>query len=350
MPRLIALLAAVSLSSTALAGDVSAEGMGRANRAASKVVKKRLETERPQDFAVLQKVEKADVVVVSGSYDHVQTVLASVGVPHVVVDAAHFSKLTLNAKQLLILNCGLTLDERGIAKVRKFVNAGGFLYTTDWALSDIVQKAFPGYVKSTGRSTANDVVEVQVKQTDSAFLKHLQLAKESPKWWLEGSSEPIRVLNPKKVEVLIASREMKRKYGQEAIAVTFPYGDGRVLHMASHFYMQQNQTRTVAEKKKGEAFLNENSTVSKEVADSLAKDEDLAGTTGGNLSSAYAAQQMTSNLVIERKKDQSRIDKLYSKSLKKGGARVKVVETRGEKLKVRTMAGQESWVEKDAVN
>lgn len=349
MRRFVVVLTALLLGSTALAGEVSSKGMSEANRAASKVVKKRLELERPADFKVLNQVEKADVVVVTGQYDHVQTVLASVGVPHVVVPGHQFNKLTLNAKQLLILNCGVSLNERGIAKVRQFVNAGGFLYTTDWALSDVVQKAFPGFVKATGRSTANDVVEVEVKKSDNALLKHLQLAKENPKWWLESSSEPIKVLNADKVEVLIASREMKRKYGQAPIAVTFPYGDGRVLHIASHFYMQQNQSRTVAEKKKAKDFIGQDSTVPSAVAKELEGDADLASTSGGNLSSAYAAQQMTSNLVIERKKDQRRIDGLYSKSLKKGGARVKVVETRGEQVKVRTMAGEESWVGKNAV-
>ncbi len=351
MRRLVGLIAALVLcASTAFAKEgPSTAGMGEANRAASKVVTRRLEKERPDDFRALKSVEQADVVVVQGAYDHVQTVLASVGVPHVVLSERQFANATLNARQLLILNCGVRLNESALAKVRQFVRAGGFLYTTDWALSDIVQKAFPGYVAATGRSTGNDVVEVELKKTENALLKHLQLSKEQPKWWLESSSEPIRVLNKEKVEVLISSREMKRKYGQDAIAVTFPFGDGRVLHMASHFYLQQGESRSVAEKKKAKDFLASDSNVPAAVAKELAGDKDFEVATGGDLSSAYAAQQMTSNLVIERKKDQQRIDRLYSKRLAGTGAKVKVLEEKGTRVKVRSLEGEESWVARDAL-
>lgn len=125
--------------------------------------------------------------------------------------------------------------------MRKFVNAGGYLYTTDWALLEVVQKAFPGYVEFNGQTTGNDVVAVQVKQSDNNLLKHLTLSKEDPKWWLEGSSYPIRILNKDKVDVLITSREMKTKYGDAPIAIHFRYGDGQVLHIASHFYLRTSR-------------------------------------------------------------------------------------------------------------
>lgn len=77
----------------------------------------------------------------------------------------------------------------------------------------------------------------------------------------------------------------------------------------------------------------------------------------GDLSSAYAAQQMTSNIVVERKKDQNRIESLYGKSIKKPapsaakgapaldvGTRVKELERNGDQVKVRTMEGDERWV------
>ncbi len=64
--------------------------------------------------------------------------------------------------------------------MRKFVNAGGYLYTTDWALLQVVQKAFPGFIEYNGRPTGNDVVAVQVEQTENNLLKHLTLLEGRP--------------------------------------------------------------------------------------------------------------------------------------------------------------------------
>jgi len=332
--------------------------MSTANKAAAKVLKARMQEERPEDYAVLQKVEAAEVVVVSGEYDRVQDVLKEVGVPHVVVSPMALARTPLNAKQFLIINCAGSLGPQGLEKVRKFVNAGGFLYTTDWALTHVVEKAFPGFIAFNGRETGDDVVEVQVRETSSSnLLKHLHLANANPKWWLEGSSYPIRVLKPDQVEVLVESKEMKKKYGAAPVAVLFRYGDGKVLHMASHFYLQRNQVRSVAEAKTGGAYLKEDAKLSKKAAEALANDVDVKGSQAGDIQSAYAAQQMTSNLVIERKKDQARIDQIYSSTLGTpapaargraglgSGTRVKVVEKKDGKVKVRSMEGEEAWVD-----
>jgi hypothetical protein len=333
------------------------EKMKRANKAASTVVRERMAQERPADAAVLQNVESADIVVVSGQYDKVEDVLQTLGIKHTVVAPHQVGGLKLNAKQLLIVDCPGNLDAAGIERVRKFVNAGGYLYTTDWALLQVVQKAFPGFVEYNGKATQNDVVEVQVKESDSNLLKHLTLSKENPKWWLESSSYPIRILNKEKVDVLITSREMKTKYGDAPIAVHFRYGDGQVLHIASHFYLQQNQTRTVAETKKSAEYLKDDSALSATTKKALEGKVEFSGdVVAGDLNSAYAAQQMTSNIVVERKKDQTRIDSMYGKSIKapqptapKGqgldvGTRVKELERKGEQVKVRTMEGEERWV------
>lgn len=348
----------VLMSFPAIAGELGDAKMQRANKAASTVVRERMAQERPADAAVLQNVESADIVVVAGEYDRVEDVLKALAIKHTVVQPGQVGSLELNAKQLLIVDCPGNLDAAGIARVRKFVNAGGYLYTTDWALLEVVQKAFPGYVEFNGQATQNDVVEVQVKESDNNLLKHLTLSKENPKWWLEASSYPIRILNKDKVDVLITSREMKKKYGDAPIAVHFRYGDGQVLHIASHFYLQQNQTRTVADAKKSKAYLEEDSSLSASTKKALKGNVDFADdVVAGDLSSAYAAQQMTSNIVVERKKDQGRIESLYGKTIRaappapsKGGpvlgvgTRVKELERRDDQVKVRTMEGDERWV------
>lgn len=362
---LYAVVVVSGFAAPALAQGLGDLQMQKANRAAATVVKERMAKERPEDAKVLQAVEAADIVVVRGQYDRVEDVLRNLGIKHTVVNPHQVGSLNLNAKQLLVVDCPGNIPREGIEKIRKFVNAGGYLYTTDWALTNVVQQAFPGYVKFSGRATDNDVVEVEVKQADHNLLKHLTLARENPKWWLEASSYPIKVLDPQKVDVLITSKEMGKKYGEAPIAVHFRYGDGQVLHMASHFVLQQGQARTVAEKKKAKNYLAEDSDLKPETKEALeGKVEFSDEVVAGDLGSAYSAQQVTSNIVIERKKDQSRIDGLYSKSLKApasarpspttpaaqpvpqlgAGTRVKELERQGEQVKVRTMEGEEAWV------
>ena len=84
--------------------------------------------------------------------------------------------------------------------------------TTDWALRNCVEKAFPGFIEHNGRSTTDDVVSVTVAPEGMAMLGDLITADDNPRWWLEGSSHPIRVLDSDRVEVLIESDEMKSKY------------------------------------------------------------------------------------------------------------------------------------------
>jgi hypothetical protein len=333
--------------------------MATANQAAAEVLRSRMEDQRPQDFAYLSRVEKADVIVIAGSMDRVQDVLRAVEVPHLVVEPQDLDKVELSARQLVMVNCPGTLSDAGIEKLRKFVNAGGFLYTTDWALANVVEKAFPGFIAYNGRPTSNDVVEVQVIEQDSAFLTHLKLSDgDNPKWWLEGSSYPIRVVNRSAVQVLIGSKEMGERYGDSPIAVTFPYGDGRVLHIASHFYLQQNELRTARDKIAGSDYI-EGSSLPAAAVQKLQGSAALKSVTAGDLQSAYSTQQMTTNLIVERKKDQKRVDGLYNnqaaapvsingKSTAEG-EKLRVLETKDDKTRVRTMSGDEDWIDSQLV-
>lgn len=146
------------------------------------------------------------------------------------------------------------------------------------------------------------------------------------------------------------------------------FGDGQVLHSASHFYLQQNQTRTVAEAKKGKDFLASDADLSPSTKEALQKSGRVSDDViAGDLSSAYSAQQMTSNIVVEQKRTQARIDSLYDLSLKmpvptaaparpgedapslRAGTRLKQLERHGDRVKVRTMEGDEAWVPASAL-
>jgi hypothetical protein len=88
------------------------------------------------------------------------------------------------------------------------------------------------------------VVRIEVKDAGNPYVAGVFHEGDDPLWWLEGSSYPIRVLAPETVSVLIASRELEARHGEAPVAVSFPAGQGEVLHMISHYYLQRSETRT----------------------------------------------------------------------------------------------------------
>lgn len=340
-------------------GPAGSAEMQAANAAAAELVRERMKRDRQQDFALLQKVKKTEVVVVRGQYDHVQTVLAAVQVPHLVIDPEDLDTVELNASQLLLINCPGNIGNAGIARIRKFVNAGGFLFTTDWSLLNVLEKAFPGIVEYTRKPTADDVVGVRVLKKDNHFLQHVQNSGDTPRWWLEGSSYPIRVLDTRKVEILMESDEMKRKYGEAPIAITFKYGDGQVLHVVSHYYLQRTETRTAAEKAGGEEF-SKSLGLKAEGATAAA----LRRTTAGAARDAYSAQQLGANVVVAKQRQNLELDRIYNHRIKatvvlrispaensgkvadlQTGALLKILEKKDNWWKVQTYSGDVGWIE-----
>ncbi|HPZ07780.1 MAG TPA: hypothetical protein PL110_06685, partial [Candidatus Eremiobacteraeota bacterium] len=231
--------------------------MDKANEAAGQVVRIRMEQQKPDKYRVWEDVEDSDIIVVTGVYDHLQDVLDATRTPYSLISPGELSRVKLNPRQILMINCPGDVDRKAIEKIKDFVKAGGYLFTTDWCLSNILEKAFPGFVEYNNNPTRDDVVEVQIADKGNPFLMNVFDRNATPCWWLENSSYPIRIVNDRKVNVLITSKEMDRKYGEPSIAITFPYGDGKVIHMTSHFYLQRSDTRYDRQAKSGNYYVKD---------------------------------------------------------------------------------------------
>ena len=119
--------------------------------------------------------------------------------------------------------------------MRRFVEQGGSLFTTDWALRHVLEPAFPGVVSYNDRPTADAVVRVEVADHDNPFLKGAMEDGDDPLWWLEGSSYPIVIEDPDRVQVLIRSAELRDQWGEDPVAIAFAHGEGEVFHMISPY-------------------------------------------------------------------------------------------------------------------
>jgi len=250
----------------------------------------------------LEKLTKSDIIVVPGSYDSVEKVLKMADTPHRVSSA----RINLDPKQTVFINCpGNHINfgykgKSGLDCLSDFVEDGGFLVTTDWALESIIMKSFPGYITHAGTDTGDDVVEVDRIAANSPYTRGLGKGSLRPVWWLEGASYPIKPLRNKDLDILLASQEMEKRYGHGPIAVKFHAGKGRVIHVTSHFYLQTSKSKYDAQSKfSGLDFATKFIGMAKKDASQI---PDINSVSFGALESAYTSIRFLHNILVEKMK------------------------------------------------
>ena len=273
----------------------------RAYAAAAHITREQLRRDAPDRARTLDQVDASDVVVVAGVYDHVESVLGALDVPHGLVQPHELDRLTLRPEQLLIVNCPGQVSAAAITRIRAFVEAGGSLFTTDWALKHVIEPAFPGVLAFNKQPTPDDVVRIEVKDRENIYLQGVLDGQDDPQWWLEGSSYPISVVDEERVRVLITSRELEEKYGEAPVAVWFRWGEGDVFHMISHYYLQRTELRT--ERHAGAAaeyFCEKGMAVTADLV------QDMDGLSLADVESAKPSAAFMANVIIDKKERQRR--------------------------------------------
>ncbi len=273
----------------------------RAYRAAAHITREQLRRDAPERARALDSVSRSDVVVVAGRYDHVESVLEALEVPHTVIGARDVGRVELRPEQLLIVNCPGEVSAAAITRIRAFVEAGGSLFTTDWALKHVLEPAFPGVLAFNEAPTRDDVVRIEVRDADNIYLQGVLDGQDDPQWWLEASSYPISIVDRARVEVLITSRELGEKYGESPVAVWFRWGEGDVFHMISHYYLQRTELRTARHRAGADAYFAE-----KDMPVSMAMSAELDGLSLADVESAKPSAAFMSNVIIEKKRQQRR--------------------------------------------
>jgi hypothetical protein len=272
--------------------------MLNAYRAAQRIVERELSDD---DRRLLADMNDSDVIVVEGTYDRVQDVLKLANLQHRVIPPAAMGTLHLQSHQLLIVNCPGQVGRAGITAIRDFVERGGSLITTDWALKYVLEPAFPGLVAYNEHPTADDVVRIEIASRHP-FLSGVFQAGADPLWWLEGSSYPIRVLDPERVRVLLKSNELAAMYGESPVAVAFEFGAGDVLHMISHYYLQRTELRTDRHKSNWSAYAAEVG-----ASDILAEaTPEFSELTAGQVESAHKSLRFITNAVTAKRRRERR--------------------------------------------
>ena len=136
-------------------------------------MRERLERENPEDVAILDSVSDSDIVCVRGTYDHIHLVLEAIGIPFSHVGPETLLKMELKPEQTVYVNCPSSFPTEVAKKLRVFVEAGGQLITTDWALKHVLEQAFPGTVQYSGTPTGDEVVAIEIVEKDDDILRGL---------------------------------------------------------------------------------------------------------------------------------------------------------------------------------
>lgn len=272
-------------------------GMGAAYAASSYMMKAKMRKEDPRRFGLLNKVTKGDVIVVKGSMDHLEEVFDASVTPYTLVDAWQLNG-GLKSDQVVFVNCPGTMDSRYGEELKRFVEKGGFLVTTDWALKNVVQAYFPGIVQYSGGSTRDDCVPIEAVLPENPYTKGVIDRGVKPVWWLEGGSYPIKITDKKRAHLLFQSAELGKKYGEMPVGIYFDHKKGRVFHFISHFYLQRTEGRGTKSSQPIKGFVQDSLDLTDDEVSAV--QSQLGSVSVSEAESAYTSARLIHNIIIDK--------------------------------------------------
>ena len=151
------------------------------------------------------------------------------------------------------------------------------------------------------KATRDEVIRIEVMEKEDPVIKGFLDEETAPVWWLDGSSYPIKIRDKEKVRILIKSKELKDKYGEEAVLVRFNHGRGLVYHMISHFYLQRTETKDMKQRESAMSYLQSQGAPQcrmQELEGSVKEDK----LNYGEVQSANTSSEFIMRAVIEQKK------------------------------------------------
>lgn len=313
--------------STFLAGGGGDDPAAGGGGGGGGTVVERLDRGRKREYeTIITGGGKHKVLVIKGAddpkgfdpnYDNIEQILGKMDVPHDVMtkQEAENDKIDFSQYAAILVNCnhfrercvnpnhgpggagGLRAqmcvgpgahqpwsDEfspKAIDKIKNYVNRGGFLFTEDWVLEELLEKAWPDFVKHGDYMAEDKTVGVTPEPgaTSHPYIQRLFAAvPQAPpgggdggsfaptyqeikhEWKIDKDSPKILIQDERRVQVLMQSDELvddPKSTKDRAVAVTFrpsgrgaaitggggssgAVGNGMVLHTLSHFGKQKS--------------------------------------------------------------------------------------------------------------
>jgi len=229
----------------------AAEQAGKSGGDDMHTVLRRIDERGEKQF--VDELKKGDIICVSGQFDHVDAVLDHLKLPYEKVDRKDFAQKAakLDPHSILVFNCHNHDSERfteaEIKRLAAFVEAGGYVFTSDWELRNVIEKAFTGYI-GVGRETGEHEFPILPAKAAEKHPYLRDVFPENPfararfKWKIDNVSYTVKIGKAQAVISLVESAQLGQMYGSPIVACTFRHGKGAVLHVLSHFERQQDES------------------------------------------------------------------------------------------------------------
>jgi hypothetical protein len=229
---------------------VDEEGMDKAYEAGGILMQAEMLRD-PELAKQYQSLKEAVPIIVPGHHDHIERIFEVMKMKYDSANLEDLSELRITSPRPIFVNCGtFNLNRKTKSEIRRAVEEGSILITTDWCLKYVVQEVFPEYLSWNKHETGpNESLPIE-------FAKG-PIDNPNPEWFIEVSSYPIVKVNPKEVETIFFSKAFGDKYNCDpSLAVNFRVGKGGVVHYVSHLYAQMVNLRNHEDKKSGAYYAS----------------------------------------------------------------------------------------------
>ncbi len=103
--------------------------------ATGEIFNRTLEKNAPKDSTTIKTIKYDDIIVVAGVYDRAEVLLNVLGIPYKLVTPSQLNNMKSGPEKIIIVNCPGIMGLKALDFIKKFVEKGGWLVTTDWSLA-----------------------------------------------------------------------------------------------------------------------------------------------------------------------------------------------------------------------
>jgi HEAT repeat protein len=181
--------------------------------------------------------EDLDVLVFQSRGDHIEKLLDALKIEHRRTRLGEVAQAGVSPLGVYVANCTGECQPEDLEQVRWFVHAGGYLFSSCWALTYHASQVRPGFARQF--PTPTQVLDLVTAEPcgESPYLAGVFDGVTRPKYVLEGA-HLMEVLDPERVEVLIDSPECATRWGCGNLAGWWTIGHGLILDSVNHFDLQ----------------------------------------------------------------------------------------------------------------
>lgn len=190
-----------------------------------------------------------EIGVTESQHDNMQAVLDNLDYEYTEINKEDLSNYEeINQYDVIFVNCAEGLETAAeeaanTGSIEKFVENGGFLYTSDFAYT-FIEKCLPGYVDFIGKK--GDVGNVEAEVVDSNLEQYLENDTISLYFDKDGWV-PVDSIDEEVTTYVRGEVSWSEGSGDKPIVIGFDHGEGGVVYTSFHHVAQGKNAAALME-------------------------------------------------------------------------------------------------------